>query len=177
MFPLQNGQQTHPKFVHKKNKIGQTKSNLGFLLFYFCQEIRREEINKKLEEAEQKEKEELSSQRKELFTERRTKQAALRLLQRKVDMAELVGKEKNPVPDLRLFSRFDLPVNLQWLTGFLPWHIVIQSFKVDHLDASHPDENTFASYSVIGRCPNPNLKKSIVFLLCSKKNGINMVKN
>ena len=33
-------------------------------------------------------------------------------------MAELVGKEKNPVPDLRLFSRFDLPVNLQWLTGF-----------------------------------------------------------
>ena len=101
----------------------------GFLLFYFCQEIRREEINKKLEEAEQKEKEELSSQRKELFTERRTKQAALRLLQRKVDMAELVGKEKNPVPDLRLFSRFDLPINLQWLTGFLLWHIVIQSFK------------------------------------------------
>ena len=49
--------------------------------------------------------------------------------------------------------------------------------KVDHLDASHPGENTFASYSVIGRCPNPNLKKSIVFLLCSKKNGINMVKN
>ena len=28
MFPIQNGQQTHPKFVHKKNKIGQTKSNL-----------------------------------------------------------------------------------------------------------------------------------------------------
>ena len=100
MFPLQNGQQTHPKFVHKKNKIGQTKSNLkGISAVFFCQEIRREEINKKLEEAEQKEKEELSSQRKELFTERRTKQAALRLLQRKVDMAELVGKEKNPVPN------------------------------------------------------------------------------
>ena len=49
--------------------------------------------------------------------------------------------------------------------------------KIDHLDASHPGENTFASYSVIGRCPNPNLKKSIVFLLYSKKNGINMVKN
>ena len=44
-------------------------------------------------------------------------------------MAELVGKGKNPVPDLRLFSRFDLPINLQWLTGFLLWHIVIQSFK------------------------------------------------
>lgn len=54
------------------------------------QDIRREEINKKLEEAEQKEKEELSTQRKELFTERRAKQAELRLLQRKVDMAELV---------------------------------------------------------------------------------------
>ena len=56
------------------------------------QDIRREEINKKLEEAEQKEKEELSTQRKELFTERRAKQAELRLLQRKVDMAELVMK-------------------------------------------------------------------------------------
>ena len=54
--------------------------------------MRREEINKKLEEAEKKEKEELSSQRKELFTERRAKQAELRLLQRKVDMAELVMK-------------------------------------------------------------------------------------
>lgn len=52
-------------------------------------DIRREEINKKLEEAEKKEKEELFSQRKELFTERRAKQAELRLLQRKVDMAEL----------------------------------------------------------------------------------------
>ncbi|XP_068731139.1 pinin-like [Montipora capricornis] len=50
---------------------------------------RREEINKKLEEAEQKEKEELSSQRRELFTERRAKQAELKILQRKVDMAEL----------------------------------------------------------------------------------------
>ena len=49
--------------------------------------------------------------------------------------------------------------------------------KVDHLDASHPDEDTFASYSVIGRCSVPNLKKSIVFLFCSKKNGINMAKN
>ena len=58
----------------------------------FQQDIRREEINKKLEEAEKKEKEELSSQRKELFTERRAKQAELRLLQRKVDMAELVNK-------------------------------------------------------------------------------------
>lgn len=52
-------------------------------------DLRREEINKKLEEAEKKEKEELSSQRRELFTERRAKQAELRLLQRKVDMAEL----------------------------------------------------------------------------------------
>ena len=34
----------------------------------------------------------MSSQRKELFTERRAKQAELRLLQRKVDMAELVIK-------------------------------------------------------------------------------------
>ena len=92
-------------------------------------------------------------------------------------MAELVGKEKNPVPNSRLFLRFDLPINLQWLTDFLLWHIVIQSFKVDHLDASHPDEDTFASYSVIGRCPIPNLKKSIVFFFCSKKNGINMAKN
>lgn len=52
-------------------------------------DLRREEINRKLEEAEQKEREELSSQRKELFTERRAKQAELRILQRKVDMAEL----------------------------------------------------------------------------------------
>ena len=58
----------------------------------FHQDIRREEINKKLEAAEKKEKEELSSQRKELFTERRAKHAELRLLQRKVDMAELVRK-------------------------------------------------------------------------------------
>lgn len=56
------------------------------------QDIRREEINKKLEEAEKKEKEELSSARRELFTERRAKQAELRLLQRKVDMAELVKR-------------------------------------------------------------------------------------
>ena len=43
-------------------------------------------------------------------------------------MAELVGKEKNPVPNLRLFLRFDLPINLQWLTDFLLWHNVIHSF-------------------------------------------------
>lgn len=60
--------------------------------YYFIQDLRREEINKKLEEAEQKEREELSSQRKELFTERRAKQAELRILQRKVDMAELVNR-------------------------------------------------------------------------------------
>lgn len=62
-----------------------------------AQDLRREEINKKLEEAEKKEKEELSSQRRELFTERRAKQAELRLLQRKVDMAELV---RNAVIDV-----------------------------------------------------------------------------
>ena len=63
-----------------------------FSFKFFVQDIRREEINKKLEEAEQKEKEELSSQRKELFTERRAKQAELRILQRKVDIAELVNR-------------------------------------------------------------------------------------
>ena len=62
------------------------------IIFFFIQDLRREEINKKLEEAEQKEREELSSQRKELFTERRAKQAELRILQRKVDMAELVNR-------------------------------------------------------------------------------------
>ena len=62
------------------------------IIIFFIQDLRREEINKKLEEAEQKEREELSSQRKELFTERRAKQAELRILQRKVDMAELVNR-------------------------------------------------------------------------------------
>ena len=48
-----------------------------------------------MEEAEVKEKEEAASQRRELFNDRRGKQAELRQLERKIEMAELVSTSKS----------------------------------------------------------------------------------
>lgn len=53
--------------------------------------MRREEINKKLEEAETKEKEEVLNQKKELFTSRRAKQAELKKLEWKMEITALVS--------------------------------------------------------------------------------------
>merc|ERR550519_1880900 len=52
-------------------------------------DVRREEINKKLEEAETKEKEQVINQKKELFTSRRAKQAELKKLEWKVEIMAL----------------------------------------------------------------------------------------
>ena len=54
-------------------------------------ERRREEIEKKLEQKAEEERKEVSSQKKELFQTRREKQQELRMLERKMDNAELVS--------------------------------------------------------------------------------------
>ena len=54
-------------------------------------ERRREEIEKKLEEKAEEERKEVSSQKKELYQTRREKQHELRMVERKMDNAELVS--------------------------------------------------------------------------------------
>lgn len=61
------------------------------MLIYNIKDVRREEINKKLDEAETKEKEEVLNQKKELFTSRRAKQEELKKLEWKMEITALVS--------------------------------------------------------------------------------------
>lgn len=65
-------------------------------LHFFCffsfplQQKRRSEIEQKLEVQAEVEKKKLESEKRELFEERRAKQTELRLLEQKVELAQLV---------------------------------------------------------------------------------------
>lgn len=65
-----------------------TKSRL--ILFRFFQQKRRSEIEQKLEVQAEAEKKKVENERRELFEERRAKQTELRLLEQKVELAQLV---------------------------------------------------------------------------------------
>lgn len=54
------------------------------------QQKRRSEIEQKLEVQAEVEKKKLESEKRELFEERRAKQTELRLLEQKVELAQLV---------------------------------------------------------------------------------------
>lgn len=60
----------------------------------FCpqQQKRRTEIEQKLEIQAEAERKKVESEKRELFEERRAKQTELRLLEQKVELAQLVGK-------------------------------------------------------------------------------------
>lgn len=59
-------------------------------VFLFLQQKRRSEIEQKLEVQAEAEKKKVENERRELFEERRAKQTELRLLEQKVELAQLV---------------------------------------------------------------------------------------
>lgn len=60
------------------------------------QQKRRTEIEQKLEIQAETERKKVESEKRELFEERRAKQTELRLLEQKVELAQLVGKSLEP---------------------------------------------------------------------------------
>ena len=106
------------------------RDSYWFLLWY--QEKRREEINKKLEEAAEKEKETAATQRRELFSTRRAKQAELRRLERKIELTELVRQNKDSwfwLPFLQGYSH--LP-HTPYLILSLPRVIIVKFLLQPH---------------------------------------------
>lgn len=62
------------------------------LLLFPTQQKRRTEIEQKLEVQAEAEKKKVENEKRELFEERRAKQTELRLLEQKVELAQLVRK-------------------------------------------------------------------------------------
>lgn len=67
------------------------RPSLNFVLFVSLQQKQRAEIEQKLEVQAETEKKKVESEKRELFEERRAKQTELRLLEQKVELAQLVS--------------------------------------------------------------------------------------
>lgn len=67
------------------------------LCFLSPQQKRRTEIEQKLEVQAEAERKKVETEKRELFEERRAKQTELRLLEQKVELAQLVRKYLGPV--------------------------------------------------------------------------------
>lgn len=61
-------------------------------MFFHFQQKRRTEIEQKLEIQAEAERKKVETEKRELFEERRAKQSELRLLEQKVELAQLVRK-------------------------------------------------------------------------------------
>lgn len=64
----------------------------SFPVFFCFQQKRRSEIEQKLEFQAEAERKKVETEKRELFEERRAKQSELRLLEQKVELAQLVRK-------------------------------------------------------------------------------------
>lgn len=62
----------------------------SFPAFFHFQQKRRSEIEQKLEFQAEAERKKVETEKRELFEERRAKQSELRLLEQKVELAQLV---------------------------------------------------------------------------------------
>lgn len=63
-------------------------------LFFLRQQKQRAEIEQKLEVQAEAERKKVESEKRELFEERRAKQTELRLLEQKVELAQLVSVQQ-----------------------------------------------------------------------------------
>lgn len=80
-------------------------------MFFYFQQKRRTEIEQKLEFQAEAERKKVETEKRELFEERRAKQSELRLLEQKVELAQLVREGLTSVkgpPNAPLSAYFNM---------------------------------------------------------------------
>lgn len=82
--------------IMRRSRTHRQNPPLFPLCFLPRQQKRRTEIEQKLEIQAEAERKKVESEKRELFEERRAKQTELRLLEQKVELAQLVGKALEP---------------------------------------------------------------------------------
>lgn len=78
----------------------------SFPAFFYFQQKRRSEIEQKLEFQAEAERKKVETEKRELFEERRAKQSELRLLEQKVELAQLVRNGRTSAKVCRNIRQF-----------------------------------------------------------------------